>query len=74
MGASLVVPAPPICPREGATLPTLPPADPAPYRPCRCPSLSRPVCPPAMDLGRASGLSPYLPDTQAMRGSLCQDG
>lgn len=27
-----------------------------------------------MDLGRASGLSLYLPDTQAMRGSLCRMG
>lgn len=74
MGASLGVSAPPICPRKGATLPTLPPADPAPCRPCRCPFLSWPVCPPAMDLGRASGLSLYLPDTQAMRGSLCRMG
>ena len=74
VGTSSVVSAPLVCPSEGATLPTPPPADPAPCRPRRCPSLSRPVCPTAMDLGRASGLSPYLPDTQAMLGSPCQDG
>lgn len=74
VGASLVVSDPPICPSKGATLPTLPPADPTHCRPHRCPSLSWPVCPIAMDLGRASGLGPYLPDAQAMRGSLCQDG